>query len=111
MKNSQLDSTELGETLRMSRCENFFEVIDQSFICMEHHKRIELVCLDDYYKICVNCALFGSHKHHNVRNLDVYISVIILGCSVRNSTKSRGECSFDVANVNKSKNSKTAAYK
>ncbi|KAM3128756.1 hypothetical protein pb186bvf_019168 [Paramecium bursaria] len=73
LRNSQLDSTEV-ETLRFSN--NFLEALDPSHTCLEHHKRIELVCLDDQYKICVSCALFGQHKHHNVRNLEEVVSEI-----------------------------------
>lgn len=61
----------MGDTIRFSKGENFFEVIDSPNTCKEHHKKIELVCLEDKCKICVNCALFGFHKHHNVRNIDV----------------------------------------
>lgn len=38
------------------------------------------MCLEDHNKICVSCALFGGHKHHNVKNIDVKNSLkIILG--------------------------------
>ncbi|CAD8100807.1 unnamed protein product [Paramecium primaurelia] len=76
LKNSQIDSTELGDTVRLSKCENFFEIMESTSLCKEHNKKIELVCLEDHNKICVNCALFGGHKHHNVRNIDEVISEI-----------------------------------
>ena len=35
-------------------------------MCPEHNKPMEIVCRDDKLKICSSCALFGSHKNHNV---------------------------------------------
>jgi hypothetical protein len=35
-------------------------------MCPEHNKAMEIFCRDDKMKICSSCALFGSHKNHNV---------------------------------------------
>lgn len=42
-------------------------------LCPEHKKRLEIVCIDHKQKICVNCALFGSHKNHEIKNEDEVI--------------------------------------
>ena len=36
--------------------------------CKEHSKKLEIVCIDHQQKICVNCALFGNHKNHNIKS-------------------------------------------
>lgn len=41
-----------------------FEGVD---FCKEHGKKLEIVCLEHQQRICVNCALFGSHKNHNIK--------------------------------------------
>ena len=33
-----------------------------------HSKPAELVCCNDGNLICANCALFGEHKGHNIKN-------------------------------------------
>ncbi|CAD8191227.1 unnamed protein product [Paramecium octaurelia] len=38
--------------------------------CPQHHKQLELICIDDRCRICANCALFGIHKQHNIQNAD-----------------------------------------
>ena len=40
---------------------------DDTDICKEHGRKLEIVCLDHKCRICTNCALFGAHKGHNVR--------------------------------------------
>lgn len=37
-------------------------------ICQEHQRKFEVVCLDHKCKICTNCALFGSHKNHDIKS-------------------------------------------
>ncbi|CAD8195530.1 unnamed protein product [Paramecium octaurelia] len=38
--------------------------------CPQHHKLLELICIDDKCRICSNCALFGMHKQHNIQNAE-----------------------------------------
>jgi len=44
--------------------------ISQEFTdyCKEHNKKLEIICIDHRQKICVNCALFGNHKNHNIKS-------------------------------------------
>lgn len=37
-------------------------------LCVNHKRPLEVVCVDDRVKICTNCALFGDHKNHDIRN-------------------------------------------
>lgn len=41
---------------------------DMQDYCKEHNKKLEIICIDHQQKICVNCALFGSHKNHNIKS-------------------------------------------
>ena len=36
-------------------------------MCTVHHRKLEIICIDDKVRICSNCALFGKHKNHDVR--------------------------------------------
>ena len=36
-------------------------------LCAVHHRKLEIICIDDQARICSNCALFGIHKNHDVR--------------------------------------------
>jgi hypothetical protein len=37
-------------------------------LCANHKRPLEVICVDDRVKICTNCALFGDHKNHDIRN-------------------------------------------
>ena len=37
-------------------------------LCTLHNRPLEVICIDHKCKICVNCALFGDHKNHDIRN-------------------------------------------
>ncbi|CAD8082256.1 unnamed protein product [Paramecium primaurelia] len=39
-------------------------------LCAEHLEKLEIVCLTDKIRICTKCALFGNHRHHEVRSVD-----------------------------------------
>ncbi|CAK60950.1 unnamed protein product (macronuclear) [Paramecium tetraurelia] len=39
-------------------------------LCGEHLEKLEIVCLTDKIRICTKCALFGNHRHHEVRSVD-----------------------------------------
>ncbi|TNV71004.1 hypothetical protein FGO68_gene8232 [Halteria grandinella] len=39
-------------------------------LCSEHLEKLEIVCLTDQVRICTRCALFGAHRHHEVRSVD-----------------------------------------
>ena len=36
-------------------------------LCDEHNRKLEIVCIQDRERICHNCALFGTHKGHDIR--------------------------------------------
>ena len=36
-------------------------------MCLEHNRKLEIVCIQDRQRICSTCALFGAHKGHDVR--------------------------------------------
>ena len=42
--------------------------MELSDYCKEHNKKLEIICIDHKQKICVNCALFGNHKNHNIKS-------------------------------------------
>ena len=42
--------------------------LELSDYCKEHNKKLEIICIDHKQKICVNCALFGNHKNHNIKS-------------------------------------------
>ncbi|CAD8083062.1 unnamed protein product [Paramecium sonneborni] len=46
---------------------------NQGDLCPIHSKPLELVCQEDGEYICVNCALFGNHKFHNYKPIDIYV--------------------------------------
>lgn len=39
--------------------------------CKIHQNRkLELICIDDKCKICTSCAIFGTHKNHNIISIE-----------------------------------------
>lgn len=36
-------------------------------LCPAHHRRLEVIWVNDQVRICTNCALFGDHKNHDIR--------------------------------------------
>lgn len=36
-------------------------------MCREHNRKLEVVCLEHKCRICANCALFGTHKGHDIK--------------------------------------------
>ena len=57
--------------------ENLCANLDANF-CPEHGREYEVVCLDHKCRICTNCALFGSHKNHEIRQEDEVFREIAL---------------------------------
>ncbi|CAD8115841.1 unnamed protein product [Paramecium sonneborni] len=47
-------------------------------LCGEHLEKLEIVCLTDKIRICTKCALFGNHRHHEVRSVDDVVREIAL---------------------------------
>jgi hypothetical protein len=47
-------------------------------MCPEHGRKLEIVCIQDRKRICANCALFGSHKNHDIRQESEVMSEITL---------------------------------
>ena len=36
-------------------------------VCSNHGRPLELICVDDKHRVCAQCALFGTHRGHDVR--------------------------------------------
>lgn len=36
-------------------------------LCPVHQRKLEVICVNDQVRICTNCALFGDHKNHDIR--------------------------------------------
>lgn len=36
-------------------------------LCPLHQRVLDIICIQDRARICANCALFGSHKNHDIR--------------------------------------------
>ena len=45
-------------------------------ICLEHGKSRSLICINCQRNVCDTCALFGSHKGHDVRQKNELMSDI-----------------------------------
>ena len=39
-------------------------------LCLLHQKPIEVVCMNDYERLCSKCALFGEHKNHDFKGVE-----------------------------------------
>jgi len=44
--------------------------------CKDHKKELQYICIEDKVKVCIDCALFGSHKKHDVKPLVEFKSKI-----------------------------------
>ena len=33
-------------------------------MCLLHQKPLDVICMEDFNRICGSCALFGEHKSH-----------------------------------------------
>ncbi|CAK83872.1 unnamed protein product (macronuclear) [Paramecium tetraurelia] len=47
-------------------------------LCAEHLEKLEIVCLTDKIRICTKCALFGNHRHHEVKSVDDVVREVTL---------------------------------
>jgi len=47
-------------------------------MCPVHHRKLEVIWVDDQVRICTNCALFGDHKNHDIRQEDDVLKEITL---------------------------------
>ncbi|CAD8113468.1 unnamed protein product [Paramecium sonneborni] len=47
-------------------------------LCPEHLEKLEIVCLTDKIRICTKCALFGNHRHHEVKSVDDVVREVTL---------------------------------
>lgn len=45
-------------------------------LCNTHKKTLDYLCVSDKTKICADCALFGTHKNHDIRQLQASINEI-----------------------------------
>lgn len=36
-------------------------------LCPQHGRPLELICVVDKQRVCAQCALFGTHRGHDVR--------------------------------------------
>lgn len=50
--------------------------------CAAHSKPLELICITCRSKICHNCALFGEHKGHDIREEDEAMKEVIVRTEV-----------------------------
>ncbi|CAK69218.1 unnamed protein product (macronuclear) [Paramecium tetraurelia] len=65
---------QLNKSISQSHsCEILPAKENQGDLCQIHSKTLELVCQEDGEYICVNCALFGNHKFHNYKPIDIYV--------------------------------------
>ena len=51
-------------------------------MCLEHGKSRELICVDCRKKCCHTCALFATHKGHDVREQEDTMNEIQLRMEV-----------------------------
>ncbi|CAD8169477.1 unnamed protein product [Paramecium pentaurelia] len=51
---------------------------EQFELCGEHLEKLEIVCLTDKIRICTKCALFGNHRHHEVKSVDDVVREVTL---------------------------------
>ncbi|CAD8117326.1 unnamed protein product [Paramecium sonneborni] len=47
-------------------------------LCAEHLEKLEIVCLTDNIRICTKCALFGNHRHHEMKSVDDVVREVTL---------------------------------
>lgn len=47
-------------------------------MCVHHNRKLEVICVDDRVRIWTNCALFGDHKNHDIREEAEVINEITL---------------------------------
>jgi len=45
-------------------------------ICESHREQKKVICLTDNTLICTNCAIFGDHKGHQVKQLSSFEGVL-----------------------------------
>lgn len=50
--------------------------------CQEHNKKAELICVTCKHQICHNCALFGDHKGHDIREHDEAMKEVVVRTEV-----------------------------
>lgn len=50
----------------------------QEEMCKEHGRKLEIICIQDRMRICANCALFGSHRNHDIRQESDVVNEITL---------------------------------
>ena len=72
-----------------SRSQSYCSDEEDPRFCREHGRKLEIICLDHKCRICTNCALFGSHKNHDVKPEEEVFKEI----------KIRGECLIDMAQI------------
>ena len=53
-------------------------IFDPNTMCREHCRKLEVICMDHKCRICTNCALFGSHKNHDVRGEEEILKEITM---------------------------------
>lgn len=46
--------------------------------CLKHGKTNELVCITCKKKICHNCALFGEHKGHDIKEFEEAMKEVVV---------------------------------
>lgn len=54
----------------------------QESTCPKHGKNNELICINCRHRICHNCALFGEHKGHDIREQDEAMKEVVVRTEV-----------------------------
>ncbi|CAK77067.1 unnamed protein product (macronuclear) [Paramecium tetraurelia] len=67
------DDSDIGYQLQLN---NLISNDIPNDLCQEHLEKLEIVCFTDQVRICTRCALFGQHRHHEVRSVDDVVKEI-----------------------------------
>ena len=54
------------------------EAVLKEELCKEHGRKLESICIQDRMRICANCALFGAHKNHDIRQESEVVNEITM---------------------------------
>ena len=51
-------------------------------LCSKHQRPLEVLCLQDKCKVCTQCALFGEHKNHEIKNEEEIMNEVKLRAEI-----------------------------
>lgn len=81
-KENLLSTNDLRRTLKLNSTNNKENNCNAVKLCNEHKRPLEVICMDHRVKICTNCALFGSHKGHDIKNDEDFMKEISLKAEI-----------------------------